>query len=255
MSKLSVYIISYNQISKIEAAIKSVLWADEVIVVDSYSIDGTTQLAEKLGARIVQTHFMGFGYLRNRAIAMCQYEWIFSLDSDERCTLEARDEILSIINSDKSVDIYKIPRRNYFFGRWIKHSGWYPDYRQPQLFRKGSLSYVEDIVHENYQCHSKKPIGYLKNPIIQIPFEDLSEMMDKANRYSTLGVDRLKSRYPEASMSLALTHTVWTFIKVYLLKRGFLDGWAGFIIAIGHSYGAFYRYAKFYEKEKLGRSK
>ena len=88
--------------------------------------------------------------------------------------------------------IYKIPRKNHFMGRWIRRGGWYPDYRQPQLFRKNTLTYVPDVVHENYHCHSNKPMGYLKNPIWQIPFEDLSEMMQKANRYSTLGVDRLK---------------------------------------------------------------
>lgn len=250
MNKISVYIIAYNQASKIEAAINSVLWADEVIVVDSHSTDGTTELAEKLGARIVQVPFQGFGDLRNQAIAACHYDWIFSLDSDERCTPEVRDEILSIINSDDALDIYKVPRKNYFMGRWIKHCGWYPDYRQPQLFRKGALSYENDIVHENYHCHSEKPMGYLKNPIWQIPFQNLSEMMQKANRYSTLGVDRLKRKYKKASMSLALTHTLWTFIKVYILKRGFLDGWPGFVIAMGHSYGAFYRYAKFYEQRQ-----
>ena len=104
MSKLSVYIIAYNQITKIETAIKSVLWADEVVVVDSHSIDGTTELAEKLGARVVQVPFRGFGDLRNQAVAACQYDWIFSLDSDERCTPAARDEILSIINSNDALD-------------------------------------------------------------------------------------------------------------------------------------------------------
>lgn len=251
MNKISAYIIVYNQIKKIKPAIESVLWADEIVVVDSHSTDGTTELAEKLGARVVQVPFQGFGDLRNRAVATCQYDWIFSLDSDERCTLEARDEILSIINSDEALDVYRVPRKNYFMGRWIKHCGWYPDYRQPQLFRKGSLNYVNDIVHENYQCHSKKPMGYLKNAIWQIPFQDLSEMMQKANRYSTLGVNRLKERYGKASMFLTLTHTIWTFIKVYILRRGFLDGWAGFIIAMDQNYGAFYRYAKFYEKQKL----
>ncbi len=162
MSKLSVYIIAYNQITKIEAAIKSVLWADEVVVVDSHSTDGTTELAEKLGARVVQVPFRGFGDLRNQAVAACQYDWIFSLDSDERCTPAARDEILSIINSNDALDIYKIPRKNRFMGRWIKHGGWYPDYRQPQLFRKNALTYVPDVVHENYRCHSNKPMGYLK---------------------------------------------------------------------------------------------
>ncbi|MBW5802889.1 glycosyltransferase family 2 protein [Coxiella endosymbiont of Ornithodoros amblus] len=250
MNKLSVYIIAYNQISKIEDAIKSVLWADEVVVVDSHSTDGTTELAEKLGTRVVQVPFRGFGDLRNQAVAACQYDWIFSLDSDERCTPAARDEILSIINSNNALDTYKIPRKNRFMGRWIKHGGWYPDYRQPQLFRKNAITYVPDVVHENYHCHSNKSMGYLKNPIWQISFEDLSEMMYKANRYSTLGVDRLKKKYGKACMLRAIAHMSWTFVKVYIVKFGFLDGWPGLVIAMGHSYGAFYRYAKFYEQER-----
>ncbi len=250
MSKISVYIIAFNQADKIESAINSVLWADEVVVVDSRSTDGTSELAEKLGARVVHVPFCGFGELRNRAIEVCRYEWIFSLDSDERCTPEVRDEILSIVHSKDALDVYLIPRKNYFMGRWIKHSGWFPDYRQPQLFRKGCLSYAPDIVHENYNCHSNKPTGYLINMIWQVPFQNLSEMMGKANRYSSLGVGRLEKKYKTASMGRAVIHTLWTFFKVYVLRRGFLDGWPGFVIAVGHSYGAFYRYAKFYEKEK-----
>ncbi len=250
MNKVSAYILAYNQIDKIEPAIRSVLWADEVVVVDSNSTDGTAELAKKLGAQVVQVPFEGFGHLRNTAIAACHYDWIFSLDSDERCTPEAKDEILKTINSDSALDVYKIPRKNYFMGRWIKHGGWYPDYRQPQLFRKDKLGYELDVVHENYICKSEKPIGYLKNPIWQMPFHNLSEMMYKANRYSSLGVDRLKKKYQTASMRSALTHSVWTFFKCYVIRRGFLDGWAGLVIAMGHGYGAFYRYAKFYEKEK-----
>lgn len=248
MSKISVYIIAYNQVEKLPDAIQSVWWADEIVVVDSHSTDGTTALAEKMGARVVQVPFKGFGDLRNCALAACQHEWIFSLDSDERCTSEAHQEILSIVQAKETPhDIYFVPRKNYFMGRWIKQGGWYPDYRQPQLFRKGALSYVPDIVHENYVCHSEKPIGYLEQPIWQIPFWNLTEMMNKANRYSTLGVERLAKKYRKASMGSAVTHMLWTFFKVYILKRGFLDGWAGVVIAMGHSYGAFYRYAKYYE--------
>lgn len=249
MNKISAYIIAYNQVEKIAAAINSVLWADEVVVVDSHSTDGTTELAQQLGARVEQVPFNGFGDLRNQALAACQHEWIFSLDSDERCTPEVRDEILKIIQSESSQDIYFVPRKNYFMGRWIKHSGWYPDYRQPQLFRKGCLEYELDSVHENYICHTQKSVGYLQNPIWQIPFRNLAEMMQKANRYSTLGVARLEKKYRKSSMTTAVTHTLWTFIKHYFLKRGFLDRWPGFVIAMGHSYGAFYRYAKFYEKD------
>ena len=250
MSKISVYIIAYNQIDKIAAAINSVLWADEVVLVDSDSTDGTTELAIQLGARVVQVPFKGFGDLRNQAVNACEHEWIFSLDSDERCTPEVRDEILAIIHSKGATDIYRVPRKNYFMGRWIKHSGWYPDFRQPQLFRQGYLRYELDIVHENYVCDSEQPIGILKNAIWQIPFRNLSEMMYKANRYSSLGVERLAKKHSKASMAVAVVHTGWAFLKHYVIKGGFLDGWAGLVIAMGNSYGTFYRHAKYYEKAK-----
>ena len=148
MKKISAYVIAYNQESKIEDAVKSVLWADEILLVDSHSEDRTAEIASGLGARVVQVEFKGFGDLRNQAVAACSHEWIFSLDSDERCTPEARDEILQVINSDNAKDAYYMPRRNYFMGRWIRFSGYYPDYRQPQLFRKGALVYRQDEVHE-----------------------------------------------------------------------------------------------------------
>jgi len=142
MHRLSAVIIAYNQAHKIEAAVRSVLWADEVVVVDSHSTDNTATIAARLGARIVQVEFAGFGDLREQAMAACNHEWIFSLDSDERCTAEARDEIQQILASPKPAsEIYFVPRRNYFMGKWIKHSGWFPDYRQPQLFRRGCLRF------------------------------------------------------------------------------------------------------------------
>jgi len=247
MSKISAYIIAYNEAEKIESAINSVLWADEVILADSHSTDGTIEIAEKLGAKVVQIPFNGFGDLRNQAIAACQHDWIFSLDADERCTAEVRDEILALIQQATQHDIYYVPRKNFFMGRWIKYSGWYPNYRQPQLFRKTKLSYDLKPVHEGFISHSDKPLGYLKNAIWQVPFKNFEEVIHKANRYSTLGVDKITHK--KASMSKAFTHGLWAFIKHYIFKRGFLDGWAGFVIALGNFEGTFYRYAKLYEKQ------
>jgi glycosyltransferase involved in cell wall biosynthesis len=124
MPSISVYIIAYNEAAKIEAAVASVLWADEVVVVDSNSSDRTALLAEALGARVVQVPFTGFGELRNRAIEACRHEWIFSLDSDERCTAAARDEILMLLAGQPAHDAYLVPRRSYMMGRWITASGW-----------------------------------------------------------------------------------------------------------------------------------
>ncbi|PKO62854.1 MAG: alpha-L-glycero-D-manno-heptose beta-1,4-glucosyltransferase [Betaproteobacteria bacterium HGW-Betaproteobacteria-18] len=248
MSKISVYIIAYNEVEKVKATIESVRWADEVVLVDSWSSDGTPELASSLGARVVQVDFKGFGDLRNQAIAACSHEWIFSLDADERCTEEVAQEIHRIMSDPSSADIYRVPRRNFFMGRWIKHSGWYPNYRQPQLFRKGLMGYDQKAVHEGYLVNSSKPIGHLKNAIWQFPFKNMSEVMQKANRYSTLGAQRIAER--RLSMGIALSHGIWAFVKHYLFKLGFLDGWAGFVIALQSFEGTFYRYVKAIEIQK-----
>lgn len=249
MSKVSVYIIAYNEAEKIKDALKSVAWADEIVVADSYSTDDTARIAEAHGARVVQIKFQGFGKLRSDAIAACSHDWIFSLDSDERCTQEARDELISIVNDPDSLDAYYVPRRNFFMGKWIRHSGFYPDFRQPQLFRKGAMKFEPDAVHERYEVISQKPCGYFKSPVIQIPYKNLEEVIHKANRYSTLGAEKLAESKKPASMFKALSHGMWSAFTLYILKLGFLDGWPGFIIALGNFEGTFYKYAKCYLKQ------
>jgi glycosyltransferase involved in cell wall biosynthesis len=245
MQKVSVYILAYNEAEKIAAAVSSVLWADEIVVADSGSSDGTAAIAESLGARVVQIPFAGFGDLRNKAVAACNHEWIFSLDADERCTEAVRDEILGLLAAGPAHDAYLVPRRNYMMGRWIKGSGWYPNFRQPQFFRKGALRYTGEVVHEGYTLSSERPLGRLQNEIWQIPFRNLEEVIAKMNRYSSLGARKLAPR--RVSMSSALLHGLWAFLKHFVFKLGFRDGWAGFVIALGNFEGTFYRYAKRHE--------
>jgi len=246
MQKISAYIITYNEAEKIEAAVSSVLWADEIVVVDSFSVDRTREIATGLGARVVDVPFNGFGDLRNRAIEACRHEWIFSLDADERCTPAVRDEILELMAAGPPRDVYRVSRRSYMMGRWIRGSGWYPNFRQPQLFRKGSMRYRLDPVHEGYELLTDKPLGTLKNAIWQLPFRNLEELINKMNRYSSLGVPKLADK--RVSMASALGHGLWSFLKHYIFKLGFIDGWAGFVIAFGNFEGTFYRYAKRYEQ-------
>ena len=253
MPLVSIYIIAYNEAEKVRATIASASWADEIIVVDSWSTDGTADIATSMGARVVQVDFKGFGDLRNHAIAACNHEWIFSLDADERCTPEAAAEIQAIINDPQALDVYWTPRRNYFMGKWIKHSGWYPNYRQPQLFRKGAMGYDHKPVHEGYVLHSDKPIGHMRNAIWQFPFKNMAEVMHKANRYSSLGAEKIMHK--KISMGSALVHGLWSFVKHYVFKLGFLDGWAGFVIALGNFEGTFYRYVKALEMQNAERWK
>jgi len=248
MLKLSAYIIAYNEAQRIADAVNSVLWADEIVVADSASTDGTDRIARELGARVVQIPFEGFGHLRNQAIEACTHEWILSIDTDEQCTPEVRDEILAILAGNPAHDAYLVPRRNYFMGRWVRHSGWYPNFRQPQLFRKSAMKYMELPVHEGYELLTAKPVGQLEHAIWQIPFRNFEEVVKKANRYSTLGAQKLDGK--RVSMGTAVLHGIWSFLKHYVAKRGFLDGWVGFVIAFGNFEGTFYRYAKRFEQQE-----
>ena len=252
MPKITAYIIAYNEAAKIEAAVSSVLWTDEIVLVDSHSTDDTAARAAALGARVVQVPFAGFGALRNSAIEACTHDWVFSLDADERCTPGARDEILALLAGEPAHDAYRVPRRSYFMGRWIRGSGWYPNYRQPQLFRKGAMRYTLEPVHEGYELLTDKPLGLLTNAIWQFPFRNLDEIIQKASRYSTLGAPKLAGK--RISMASALGHGLWAFIKHYVFKHGYRDGWAGFVIAFGNFEGTFYRYAKRYEAEQAWTS-
>ena len=147
---------------------------------------------------MVQVEFRGFGELRKAGIEHTTEPWIFSLDSDERCTPEARDEILRIVSDSSSADAYLVPRQNFLLGRAIRHGGWYPDYRQPQLFRRGRMTYsAEDDVHEGWALEGR--LGRMRNPIRQIPYRTLDEAIDKMNRYTTLGVE---SRFAEGKSRL-----------------------------------------------------
>ena len=247
--RISVYIIAYNEAEKIRDCINSVLWADEIIVADSHSTDSTTEIAIELGARVIHIPFKGYGDLRNQAISNCTGNWIFSLDSDERCSIEVRDEIIALIDN-APLDIYQVPRKNFFMGRWIKHSGWYPNYRQPQLFRNGKMRYTTESVHEGYISQSDKEIGVIKNFIWQFPFKNTEEILRKANRYSTLGVQKLQEKEKNSTVFKAFLHGSWSFIKHYIFKLGFLDGGPGFVIAFGNFEGTFYRYVKLMEAQE-----
>jgi glycosyltransferase involved in cell wall biosynthesis len=246
MPTISVYIIAYNEADKIEAALQSVRWADEVVVADSNSTDGTADIARRYGARVLQVPFDGFGKLRNDVLAQLKGDWVFSLDADERCTEAAAAEIRRVVGQPDACDGYRVPRRNFLLGRWIRHSGWYPDYRQPQLFRRGALRYTEDAVHETYVLEGT--LGTLAEPIAQVPFKDLAQIVHKMQRYSTLGVDRLAQRRATPSMASALAHGIGAFFRHYVVRLGFLDGWAGFVIAFSNFEGTFYRYAKYAER-------
>jgi glycosyltransferase involved in cell wall biosynthesis len=245
---VSVFILARNEELKIGPALESVSWAAEVVVIDSFSTDRTLEIAASHGAKVVQVLFKKFGELRRAGIEHTSCPWIFSLDSDERCTPEARDEILRIAADPASLDAYNVPRRNILLGRTIRHSGWYPDYRQPQLFRRGRLRYAEeDEVHEGWTLVPGGRLGRMRSAITQIPYRNLDEALAKMNRYTTLGVAKQERSGVRTGYFRALLRAKWAFLKAYVFQLGFLDGGPGLVIAVLRFENSFYKHAKLVE--------
>ncbi len=243
---VSVFILSRNEEQKIGPALESVSWAAEVVVIDSFSTDRTVEIATARGARVVQVEFRRFGELRQAGIEHTTQPWIFSLDADERCTPEARDEILRIVADAASADAYLVPRRNILLGREIRHSGWFPDYRQPQLFRRGRMTYsASDEVHEGWELDGR--LGRMRSPIVQIPYRTLSEAIAKMDRYTTLGVAKQERLGAQAGYAQAYFRASWAFFRAYVLQLGFLDGGPGLVIAVLRFENSFYKHAKLLE--------
>lgn len=233
MHKLSVVIITKNEQAFIAAAINSVAFADEILVLDSGSIDKTCEIAEALTAKVLQQDWLGFAGQKNRAITLADNDWVFVLDADERITPELQEEILNTLNEPKA-DGYHVARLNRFFGKTIKTCGLYPDY-SIRLFnrRKGQFNNVS--VHESVQIAGR--VAKLKQPMIHLAYDSIDEFISKQNLYSSL---QPKNR----NWLKALLSPGWTFFKLYFVKAGFLDGWHGFVIAKLYAQYTFWKYIK-----------
>jgi len=248
-AKLSVYVIAYNDEPNMRACLESVAgWGDELIVVDSHSTDRTAAISREFTEKVYQVDFKGFGNLRNQAVAFTTHEWVFSLDSDERVTPELRKEIGQVLDRGPEADAYFVARKNYFLGRWIQHCGWYPDYRQPQLFRKARFRYRDELVHESFDCDG--PVGFLKSPALQYPFRDIDHYVAKQDRYSDLMARRMTEQGRRFSSHQLITHPLGAFLKMYVQRAGFLDGMPGLILSGLYAYYTFMKYAKFWELSK-----
>jgi glycosyltransferase involved in cell wall biosynthesis len=247
-TSITAIIMTKNEAHDIAACIESVLWMDRVIVLDSGSTDGTQDICKKYAVQLVEAPWLGsFGKQKNQALVLATTDWVFSLDADERITEPLKQEVLQIINGNPECTAYKIPRQNFFLNKKIKHC-WNTKSDMPiKLLRRGMAKFDDALVHEN--VIAAEPIGKLTNALLHYPVRDLEEMLNKTNFYSTLGATKLAQKDIKSSIMKTLGHGIWAFIRIYILKLGFLDGWPGFLIALANFEGTFYRYAKLLEKE------
>ena len=237
---LSVIVITKNEAHAIGKCLESVSWADEIVVLDSGSTDGTVKICESFGAKVHVTDWPGFGPQKNRALDLATGEWVLSLDADEIVPPQLKAEIMGAI-SKGDADAYSFPRSSSYCGKFMRHGGWWPD-RVTRLFRRGSARFSDDLVHEKLIAEGKT--AELSSPLIHIAFSDLEEVLQKVDRYSTAGALMMAQKGKRASLGTAILHGFWSFFRTYFLKAGFLDGKEGFMLAVSNAEGTYYRYLK-----------
>ena len=240
--RLSAIVIARDNERTIGRCIGSLAFADEIVVVDSGSTDRTPEICRELGAQVhVTADWPGYGPQKNRALDRASGEWVLSLDSDEWVTPELRAEIERVLAAPGTRAGYAIPRRSSFCGRFMKHSGWWPDY-VVRLVRRESGRFSDDLTHERLVVEGS--VGRLREPIMHEAIDDLDQMLLKMNAYSSSSAHTRHSQGRRATLSTAIVHGAWTFFRTYVLRLGFLDGREGFMLAVANAEGSYYRYVK-----------
>jgi len=242
---LSVIVITKNEERNIEDCLNSVRWADEIVVVDGGSEDKTLELARKFTSKVFVKPWEGYGASKNFALEQCTGSWILWLDADERVTQELGKEI-QFVTAQQSppTSVYEMPRKAYFLGKWIRHCGWYPGY-VPRLFQRGAGKFSENKVHEKFEFDGE--MGRLRSDLLHFTDPNIKHYLEKFNRYTTLAADEMLEKRTIFRVSQLIVKPVWVFIRMYVVKLGFLDGIQGFILSVLSSCYVFTKYAKLWE--------
>ncbi len=245
---ISAILIIKNEIKNLPECLDSIKWCDEIVIVDCFSTDGSFEFAKDFGARVFLEDWKGYGAQKNSALLKAKGGWILSIDADERVSPPLKDEILEIIRQRSKYDGYYIPRKNYFRNRWIKHGGWYPDYTL-RLFKKGKGVFDERLVHERILL--KGDVGYLKSPLIHYTYRSVSDLVIRMEKYSRLSLAEMEKTKRSKSFLAGLLHSIYTFIHMYFLRLGFLDGDDGLFLAFSYSYYTLLKYYRFSKKDSV----
>jgi glycosyltransferase involved in cell wall biosynthesis len=239
--RISAAIITYNEQANIARAIESLRCCDEVVVVDSGSSDRTTEIAANLGARVVEAPWRGYAGQKNFASEQAAYDWVLSLDADEALSEALEAEIWQIKKNGPQYDAYTMPRMARYLGRWIMHSGWYPD-RKVRLYDRRKACWTGKYVHETVRVDGR--VGHLRANLLHYTFNSLSEHLKSMDRYTTLAAEELVARRYRVGWDDLVLDPLFTFVRTYFFRAGFLDGAEGLTIAFMASFYNFLKYAK-----------
>jgi len=245
--KLTALIPSFNEEGNIGNCLESVKWADEILVVDSFSSDRTIEIARKYTDRIIQHEYINSAAQKNWAIPQASHEWVLIVDSDERVTPELRAEIELILEGNPSNSGFYIPRKNFFLGCEVKHGGWgYKNDLNIRLFMRDRGRYEEKEVHADMIIDGS--VGMMKEPFIHYSYNSLDQYIRKMKRYTDWAAIDVCKKHKQIGAAHLLFRPCFTFFKMYVLKAGFLDGIRGIILAVLSSYYVYIKYAKAWER-------
>jgi glycosyltransferase involved in cell wall biosynthesis len=245
VATLSAAIVVLNEEERLRACLESVVWADEIVVVDAGSSDKTMAIAREFTDRALFRAWDGYGAQKNFALGQCRGDWLLSIDADERVPDALRDEIQATIRAERPEVGYYLPRRNMFQGRWVRHGGLYPDW-QLRLFRRGRGAFLERAVHESVRVDG--PTGRFAAPLVHESYRSVADAVARLNRYSDLAAADLARAGRGGSLADLLVRPAWRFLSMYFLRAGFLDGWRGLVLAALHAHYVFLRAAKVRER-------
>lgn len=246
MPGIGILVLTYNEENNIRDCLSSVDWADEIVVIDSYSTDNTLEICQEFTEKVYKREFDNFSFQRNYGLDKIESDWVLAVDADERVTVELRDEILEILIAPDKI-AYEIPRKNYFLGKWIKYCGWYPDYTL-RLFQNKGVSF-SGLVHEgiNLEGETEK----LNHDLIHYTYDNLYHYLEKINQYTSLSAEDMFHKGKNKGLAYILIRPFVEFIKKYILKKGFLLGKQGLFLSIISAFYQFLRYIKLWEKNNL----
>ncbi len=248
--KISAVVITFNEEANIASALQSLAGiADEIIVVDSFSTDRTVKQAREFTDRVVERKWTNYADQKNYADGLASHPWILSLDADERVSEELRAELLALKAHDPACAAFSMPRLVFYLGRWIRHCGWYPD-RKIRLFRRDAARWEGEYVHETVAVRGE--IRKLKGPLHHYTYRSIGDHLARLDKFADLGAQKLYAQGRKSRWYHLLILPCSRFVKSYVLKRGFLDGFAGLVVSVLNGYSIFVRYAKLREIWKKG---
>jgi glycosyltransferase involved in cell wall biosynthesis len=247
---VAVVLIVRNEAARLRDCLASIRWADEIVILDTGSTDETVAIAREFTGKVHSAAFSGFGPLKNQALDLATCDWILSVDADERVTPELQQEIMVALRADPGHAGYLVPRLSYLCGRPMRHGGWWPDY-VARLVRRGQGRFTDVPVHEELVIRGST--GRLAAPLLHDAYDNLEQVLEKLNRYSTLAAEKMHRAGRRAGVMTALVHGAWSFFRTYVLQLGLLDGRRGLILAVLNAEHSYYRYAKLWRlQDKTG---